>query len=205
MIFVMQAADAKQKIECSGSNINGVKLWRDVSNPNWYWPKTDYRIKLPDGYEYTGEWREQEVGEFFLDNDYVIHHCTEVNIPSGKYFIVRLTKAVEGLPADDEIDVAYFQKELKSLIKSIPNRTPNELFNYFTTLANIVRPTKADEPIELDAEEIDAIFKDASDKPEKPDLMKMLDNVFSHDVGLVKINNILLNELLKEIIKKLPE
>jgi hypothetical protein len=38
------------------------------------------------------------------------------------------------------VDVSYFSKELKSLIKSLPNRTPEELWRYLQVLAKIVEP-----------------------------------------------------------------
>jgi hypothetical protein len=38
------------------------------------------------------------------------------------------------------IDVSYFKKELTSLSESLPDRTKEELYNYLTTLANIVKP-----------------------------------------------------------------
>lgn len=38
------------------------------------------------------------------------------------------------------LDVSYFKKELQRLTKSLPNRTPDELWRYLMQLAKIVEP-----------------------------------------------------------------
>lgn len=45
------------------------------------------------------------------------------------------------------LDVDYFSKELFRLRKSLPNRPPNEVYNYLMALAKIVQPpTIAQQP-----------------------------------------------------------
>jgi len=39
------------------------------------------------------------------------------------------------------LDVNYFKKELDRLIKSLPNRTPDELARYLIVLANTAVPS----------------------------------------------------------------
>ena len=41
---------------------------------------------------------------------------------------------------DYGLDTDYFKKELANLIRSLDKRTPEELYNYLTNLAMVVKP-----------------------------------------------------------------
>jgi len=76
MCFVQQAAHAGQKIEISSLFIrmgHPIKEYHLCVKPEWDWPNCDYRIKLPDGWEYTGEFRQAVVGvECYLNANYEV-------------------------------------------------------------------------------------------------------------------------------------
>ena len=68
-VFVMQAYLAGCEIEL---NVKYSFTWQDVKDPLWSWTTVNYRIKLPDGWEYVIEdgeiaFREPKKGECYLD------------------------------------------------------------------------------------------------------------------------------------------
>jgi len=48
------------------------------------------------------------------------------------------------------VDTDYFKRELTSLIKSLPNRPPEELWRYLMVLAKIVEPNEIKETLSHD-------------------------------------------------------
>jgi len=42
------------------------------------------------------------------------------------------------------VDTEYFKRELAVLSKSLPNRTPDELYRYLIRLANVAMPPKSE-------------------------------------------------------------
>lgn len=50
------------------------------------------------------------------------------------------------------VDVSYFKRELNSLSKSLPNRTPEELHRYLLRLADVVKPLETKEKIKMSNE-----------------------------------------------------
>jgi len=40
------------------------------------------------------------------------------------------------------VDASYFRRELKSLLRTLDNRTPGELYRYFLALADVALPAQ---------------------------------------------------------------
>jgi len=73
-IFVMQASESGCEIECKYKVPNQCCYFKDNSLL-WNWLELDYRIKLPERFEYLIEdgelvFREPKKGEWFLNRHY---------------------------------------------------------------------------------------------------------------------------------------
>jgi hypothetical protein len=98
-IFVMQASEARQKIEYHvfGQSNN---LWYNVHyTDDWMWGKYNYRIKLPEGWEYVIEnneiaFRKLRDYDYYLNKQYKIR---QYNFGSPKLTCkVPIIKKIEG-------------------------------------------------------------------------------------------------------------